>query len=132
MTAESRTPLDSPSGRGEHDEVQCIGCVPAGTFSFCVFDRSGSPCRRSAGPVQIAHVMDRQGQDGATPWRWLLGLHPPWVHWSFWMIWSITASLGPIAFVVGLLSGSDKWWIGLAIYAVALVTIGIDSLSVRR
>jgi len=48
------------------------------------------------------------------------------------MVWWITASLGPIAFVVGLLSGSDKWWIGLASYAVALITIGIDWLIVRR
>jgi hypothetical protein len=76
--------------------------------------------------------MNRQMLDGAMPWRRLLGAQPPWVHWSLWIVWWITASLGPIVFVVGLLVGSDKWWIGLAIYAVALIAIGIDWLIVRR
>ena len=76
--------------------------------------------------------MDQHTLDGAMPWQRLLGAHPPWAHWSFWIVWWITASLGPIAFVVGLFNGSGKWWIGLAIYAVALLTIGLDWLVVRR
>lgn len=76
--------------------------------------------------------MDRQELDGAMPWQWLLGLHPPWAHWSFWMVWWITASLGPIAFVTAVLEGSDKWWIGLATYGVALVTMGVNWITVRR
>lgn len=66
------------------------------------------------------------------PWRYVLDAHPPWAHWSFWIVWSITASLGPIAFLIWLLFGSGSWWLGLAIYVVALVTMGIDWLVVRR
>lgn len=76
--------------------------------------------------------MERQTLDGAMPWRYVLNLHPPWVHWSFFVLWAITATLGPIAVVVGLLDGSGMWWIGLAICASAVITIGIDCLILRR
>jgi hypothetical protein len=66
------------------------------------------------------------------PWRFVLDAHPPWARWLFFVIWAITASLGPIAFVAGLLAGSASWLIGLGTCGVALVTIGIDWLAVRR
>lgn len=66
------------------------------------------------------------------PWRHLLDKHPPWAHWSFFIVWALTASVGPIWFVVGLVSGSGRWWIGLVIYGMALVTMGVDWLVVRR
>jgi hypothetical protein len=65
------------------------------------------------------------------PWRRLLNKHPAWAHWSFGVVWAVTASLGPIALGVALLDGSSDWWIGLAIYGVALLTMGIDWLVVR-
>ena len=76
--------------------------------------------------------MDRETSSGAMPWRYVLDAHPPRAHWSFFVIWCLTASLGPIAFLVGVLDGSGTWWMGEAIYGVALVTIGIDWLVVRR
>jgi hypothetical protein len=65
------------------------------------------------------------------PWRYVLDAHPPWTHWSCFVVWVITASLGPVAVVVGVLQGSSSWLIGLAICGVALVPMGIDSLVVR-
>ena len=65
------------------------------------------------------------------PWRYVLDAHPARVHWLFFA-WAITASVGPIAFVVGLLDGSGRWWIGLAIYGGALITIGVDWLILQR
>jgi hypothetical protein len=76
--------------------------------------------------------MDRQERNGAMPWRYIFDAHPPWAHWLFFAVWVITASLGPIAVVVGLLQDSSSWLIGLAIWGVALVTMGIDWLVVRR
>jgi hypothetical protein len=66
------------------------------------------------------------------PWRRLLDAHPPWVHWSFFVVWAVTASIGPIMIVVGLLDGSGTWLLGLAVYAVALLTMAIDWLILRR
>jgi hypothetical protein len=66
------------------------------------------------------------------PWRYVLEAHPPWVHWSFFVVWLTTASTGPIVFVVGLLEGSDAWALGLAIYGVALFTMAVDWLLLRR
>ncbi len=66
------------------------------------------------------------------PWRRVLDAHPPWVHWSFFVVWAITASIGPIIFVVSLLSGSGPWPLGLAIYGIALLTLLIDWLILRR
>ena len=66
------------------------------------------------------------------PLRSLLDLHPPWAHWSFWLVWAITASIGPIGVIAGLIDGSSTWLIGLGICGIALVTIGVDWLIVRR
>jgi hypothetical protein len=63
--------------------------------------------------------------------RAVLNMHPPWAHGAFWLIWAITASLGPIAFIVGLLDGSGIWWIGLLLYVVALMTMAVDWLIGR-
>jgi hypothetical protein len=76
--------------------------------------------------------MDRQTLNGAMPWRHVLEAHPPWVHWSFFVVWSVTASAGSIVFVVGLLEGSGGWLLGLAIYGLAALTMAIDWLFVRR
>jgi hypothetical protein len=59
-------------------------------------------------------------------------MHPPWANGVFWLIWAVTASVGPIVFVVSLIDGSGAWWIGLLLYAVALVTMAVDWLVVRR
>jgi hypothetical protein len=76
--------------------------------------------------------MDRQELYGAMPWRYVLDAHPPWVHWSFFVMWAITASTGPIMFIVGLLEGSGAWALGLAVYGVAVLTMAIDLLVLRR
>jgi hypothetical protein len=66
------------------------------------------------------------------PWRRVLDAHPLWVHWSFFVVWATTATVGPIIFVVTLLEGSGAWPLGLAIYGIALVTMSIDWLILRR
>jgi hypothetical protein len=76
--------------------------------------------------------MDRQTAYGAMPWRYVLGLHPPWAHWAFFVVWAIAASVGPIVFLVGLLAGSGAWVAGLVICGVALLSLGVDWLVVRR
>jgi hypothetical protein len=63
--------------------------------------------------------------------RAFLNMHPPWAHGTFWLIWAITATVGPIAFIVSLLDGSGTWWIGLLLYIVALMTMAVDWLVVR-
>jgi hypothetical protein len=59
-------------------------------------------------------------------------MHPPWANGVFWLVWVVTASVGPIVFLVGLVTGSGAWWIGLLIYVVALVTMAVDAMVVRR
>jgi hypothetical protein len=76
--------------------------------------------------------MDRRTEATVMPWRRLLDAHLPLAHWSFFVVWAITASIGPIVFGVGLIEGSDAWLLGLAIYSVALVAMAIDWVLLRR
>jgi hypothetical protein len=59
--------------------------------------------------------------------------HPPWAHWSFFAIWVIAGTLGPIALLVSLLSGPrSNWWIGVSLCVIWALDLAIDWLLVRR
>jgi hypothetical protein len=58
--------------------------------------------------------------------------HPPWAHWSFYVVWGIAGTLGPIGLIVGLLSGSSSWLVGAALCALWVADLVVDWLVVRR
>jgi hypothetical protein len=58
--------------------------------------------------------------------------HPPWAHWSFYVVWAVAGSLGPIILIVSLLNGTALWWLGMLLCIVWVATLGIDWLLVRR
>ena len=51
----------------------------------------------------------------------MLEAHPSWVHWSFFVIWAMTASIGLVIFAVSLIGGSGAWLLGL-VCCLALIT----------
>lgn len=63
----------------------------------------------------------------------LLDKHPPWVHWSFFVVWAVFGTVGPIWLLIGLIvQPSVGWWVGLALCAVAAVTLVIDAAVAKR
>jgi hypothetical protein len=59
--------------------------------------------------------------------------HPPWAHWSFYVVWAVAGSVGPIFLLVSLIAGPrDLWWIGFVLCCIWLLDLGADWLAVRR
>jgi hypothetical protein len=50
----------------------------------------------------------------------------------FYVVWGIAGTVGPVALVVGLLSGSSVWWVGAVFCVVWGVTLWLDWLLVQR
>jgi hypothetical protein len=65
---------------------------------------------------------------GVRPWD----KHPPWAHWSFYSIWAITGSVGPIALFVSLINGStEEILVGIVLCLICAGSLVVDWLLVR-
>ena len=59
--------------------------------------------------------------------------HPPWAHWSFYIVWGVAGTLGPVWFVVGLVLGGQRLWlIGLGLCLVWVIDLALNWLLVQR
>ncbi len=57
--------------------------------------------------------------------------HPPWAHWSFFVVWAIAGTFGPILLIVGLTTGHGVW-VGVALCCVWAVDLAVDAIAVHR
>jgi hypothetical protein len=66
------------------------------------------------------------------PWRpW--DRHPPWAHCSFFVVWGIVGTVGPIALLDGIIDGRSRVLLaGIVLCGAWGLTLGIDWLVVRR
>jgi hypothetical protein len=61
------------------------------------------------------------------PWE----RHPPWAHWSFFAVWVVAGTLGPIALVEWIF-GIGHWWRAFVLCGVWAIDLAVDWLLVRR